>query len=477
MLHPETISATSNSRPSSALSNNNRSATASPTVNQPSLSGQQKRKQTSGSVTPNPGSFSAPFPLSTPKNVAMKKKNNTDKKDDNKDNIPTTNKKRKKKKQSRADRTLPAKISPITVNSIPYKRLCVFERRLDALIMRKRFEVQDHLKRPHRSKRTLRLFVSSKATAPTEMERGSWALRVEGKLLDDTANKDRRRKFSSFFSTIFVELSKEEYGDQHMIEWHRPADLADIDGIEVRRYGTANTIAKIILKRDNQPAIFKLDTPLAKLLGIHSGTRSFIITALWQYIQKAKLQDKLDNTKIVNDKYLQQIFGRPEMEFTSIGALIKPFLLPMEPLQLEYEIRPGDGEGKDLVVDVEVSTEDFLQRQEAFNFLLNSVDAQQITQYDHQISNKIEQLQKAMVKRNFMKGFSVDPVGFTQKWIASQYRDYKTANNLRGDPEEERSASFYYKPWAEEATWKYLSERSTSKRTELEEEVHALKQS
>ncbi|KNC81693.1 hypothetical protein, variant 2 [Sphaeroforma arctica JP610] len=336
------------------------------------------------------------------------------------------------------------------------------------MIMRKRFELQDHLRRPHRATKTLRIFVSAKA------EEDAWTLRVEGKVLDDIAIKERRRKFSSFFSKIVIELNKDEYKDKHLVEWHRPADLADLDGIEVKRKGTINTTAKLILERDNQPPVYKLDARLAKLLGIERGTSSFIITALWQYIQKNKLQDK---TRIINDIYLQQIFGRIEMDFTSLAAELRPFLLPLDVIALEYEIRPGDGEGKDLVVDIEVQGGDNIQRTEAHNFLLNTVDGElnQINQFDHQIKTKIAKLQEAMKKRNFMKRFAADPVAFSQSWVESQYRDYKTAHNLRGNAEEERSAVFYHKPWAEEATWKYLTEKSVGKREQLEEQVQMLK--
>ncbi|KNC81694.1 hypothetical protein, variant 1 [Sphaeroforma arctica JP610] len=340
-------------------------------------------------------------------------------------NVSPNRKPKKKRKIIRVERQLPSKVEAVDVNSIPYKRLCVLERRLDAMIMRKRFELQDHLRRPHRATKTLRIFVSAKA------EEDAWTLRVEGKVLDDIAIKERRRKFSSFFSKIVIELNKDEYKDKHLVEWHRPADLADLDGIEVKRKGTINTT-------------------------------------------KNKLQDK---TRIINDIYLQQIFGRIEMDFTSLAAELRPFLLPLDVIALEYEIRPGDGEGKDLVVDIEVQGGDNIQRTEAHNFLLNTVDGElnQINQFDHQIKTKIAKLQEAMKKRNFMKRFAADPVAFSQSWVESQYRDYKTAHNLRGNAEEERSAVFYHKPWAEEATWKYLTEKSVGKREQLEEQVQMLK--
>lgn len=57
-----------------------------------------------------------------------------------------------------------------------------------------------------------------------------------------------------------------------------------------------------------QPPQFKLDPRLARLLGIHTQTRSCIIQALWQYIKTNKLQDSHDKEYINCDKYFQQVW-------------------------------------------------------------------------------------------------------------------------------------------------------------------------
>lgn len=56
-----------------------------------------------------------------------------------------------------------------------------------------------------------------------------------------------------------------------------------------------------------QPPQFKLDLRLARLLGIHTQTRSCIIQALWQYVKTNKLQDSHDKEYINCDKYFQQV--------------------------------------------------------------------------------------------------------------------------------------------------------------------------
>ena len=43
---------------------------------------------------------------------------------------------------------------------------------------------------------------------------------------------------------------------------------------------------------NHEPSQFKLEPRLARLLGVHTATRSTIIHSLWQYIKKNKLQVK-----------------------------------------------------------------------------------------------------------------------------------------------------------------------------------------
>ena len=43
---------------------------------------------------------------------------------------------------------------------------------------------------------------------------------------------------------------------------------------------------------NHEPSQFKLEVRLARLLGVHTATRSTIIHSLWQYIKKNKLQVK-----------------------------------------------------------------------------------------------------------------------------------------------------------------------------------------
>ncbi|KAF7998573.1 hypothetical protein HCN44_010981 [Aphidius gifuensis] len=88
------------------------------------------------------------------------------------------------------------------------------------------------------TKRKLRIFISNtfySAKETGEGEEGSVAsseLRGEGRLLDDTKNDQNKvkRKFSSFFKSLVIELDKDLYGpDNHLVKWHRTLTTQETD--------------------------------------------------------------------------------------------------------------------------------------------------------------------------------------------------------------------------------------------------------
>nr|XP_060617065.1 SWI/SNF-related matrix-associated actin-dependent regulator of chromatin subfamily D member 3-like [Anolis sagrei ordinatus] len=135
--------------------------------------------------------------------------------------------------------------------------LLAFERKLDQTIMRKRVDIQEALKRPMKQKRKLRLYISNTfnpAKSDADDSDGSiasWELRVEGKLLDDLSKQ--KRKFSSFFKSLVIELDKDLYGpDNHLVEWHRTPTTQETDGFQVKRPGDVSVRCTLLLMLDYQ---------------------------------------------------------------------------------------------------------------------------------------------------------------------------------------------------------------------------------
>ncbi|XP_008478264.1 brahma-associated protein of 60 kDa [Diaphorina citri] len=383
-----------------------------------------------------------------------------------------------KKKKKLADKILPQKVRDLVPESQAYMDLLAFERKLDSTIMRKRLDIQEALKRPMKQKRKLRIFISNTfypAKESGEGEEGSvasWELRVEGRLLEDSKNDPNKvkRKFSSFFKSLVIELDKDLYGpDNHLVEWHRTPTTQETDGFQVKRPGDKNVRCTILLLLDYQPLQFKLDPRLARLLGVHTQTRPVIISALWQYIKTHKLQDAHEREFINCDKFFEQIFSCPRMKFAEIPQRLNPLLHPPDPIVINHIISVEGLEQKQTACyDIDVEVDDTLKTQ-MNNFLLSTASQQEIQSLDNKIHETVETINSLKTNREFFLSFAKDPQQFINKWIISQTRDLKTMTDVVGNPEEERRSDFYYQPWAEEAVCRYFYSKVQQKRAELEQ--------
>ncbi|KAE8575246.1 hypothetical protein XENTR_v10003780 [Xenopus tropicalis] len=333
------------------------------------------------------------------------------------------------KRRKMADKILPQRIRELVPESQAYMDLLAFERKLDQTIARKRMEIQEAIKKPLTQKRKLRIYISNTYTPAKpdgeESERvSSWELRVEGKLLEDPSKQ--KRKFSSFFKSLVIELDKDLYGpDNHLVEWHRMATTQETDGFQVKRPGDVNVKCTLLLMLDHQPPQYKLDPRLARLLGVHTQTRANIMQALWLYIKTNKLQDSHEKEHINCNRYFRQIFNCMRMKFSDIPMKLAGLLQHPDPIIINHTISvdPND-QKKTACYDIEVEVDDPLKGQMS-NFLASTTNQQEIANLDSKIHETIESINTLKTQRDFMLSFSNDPQEFIQDWLKSQSRDLK----------------------------------------------------
>ncbi|CAK8683494.1 unnamed protein product [Clavelina lepadiformis] len=386
------------------------------------------------------------------------------------------------KKKKLSDKILPQSVRDLVPESQAYMDLLSFERKLDSTIMRKRLDIQEALKRPVKVKRKLRVFISnqycpakSDADPKDDSAKASWELRVEGRLLDDPAHGSRegqkqKRKFSSFFKSLVIELDKDLYGpDNHLVEWHRTSNTQETDGFQVKRHGDKNVRCTMLFMLNYLPPQFKLDGRLARLLGIHTQSRPVIIQALWQYIKTHKLQDDHEREFINCDPYLEQILGRPRIRFAEIPTLLQPLLQPPDPIVIQHVISV-DSAKKQACYDIEVELDDTLKAQMS-SFLLSSSSQQDIADLERRIHDTVATIKQHRIQKEFYLGFSESPQEFISDWISSQTRDLKTMTDITGNKEEERLADYYYSPWSQEAVSRYFYSKVQQRRLELEQAI------
>ena len=385
------------------------------------------------------------------------------------------------KKKKLADRVLPIDLTEFVPESEAYMELVSFEKKLDSTIMRKRLEIQEALKRPMKLKKKLRVMITTQMNVPPEAKDLEdkpvlqWEMRVEGKLLDDP--QKQRRKFSTFFKSLIIELDREIYGpDNHLVEWHRSANTEETDGYQVKRPCEDSVKCKctILLVLDHDPPQYKLDPRLARLLGVHTKSRPVIIEYFWEYVKTHKLQDHEEREYINCDKYLEQIFECKRMKLCEFPIRLNPLLMAPDPIKITHIIDVSVQEPKKTnMFEIDVEIDDTLKDQMK-TFLLSTQSQQDIQTHDVKIQENIQLIKTLKTNREFFLRYSEDPKQFITEFLASQSKDLKTMTNQMGNPEKERRADFYQdQSWLNEAVGRYIYSQVEGRRIELEQTLRS----
>ncbi|KAK7710150.1 SWI/SNF and RSC complex subunit Ssr3 [Botryosphaeria dothidea] len=306
------------------------------------------------------------------------------------------------KRQSRkpTDKNIPDGIEELVVGDgvQRYRQLRDAERKLDAVMMRKRLDITESSARNFTRYRTMRVWISNTAENqpwqntsmdPDAFDFGSesqatYRVKIEGRLLDDDKDEEadkeqaeekknedameqdegdaakktksgksagnQRTKLSHFFKQITINFDRSQSlqpDGYTSIEWKKPENsanandsAANFDTLEFERKSDENINVTVNLFRDENPERFKLSPPLAELLGTEEDDRGGILMGIWIYVKANNLQEDEDSRKIRCDAQLKALFdNRDFVPFPDIPRLILPHLSPLPPYQLPYTIR------------------------------------------------------------------------------------------------------------------------------------------
>ena len=123
-----------------------------------------------------------------------------------------------------------------------------------------------------------------------------------GKLIDDggggkEAPGQKKRKFSSFFKNLVIELDKDLYGpENHLVEWHRTPTTQETDGFQVKRVMNKS-------KAETKCSIFFMLGMIYRLSCLPSPMtfREIYGTISWTFTnQKSIGEPDIDECKITN---------------------------------------------------------------------------------------------------------------------------------------------------------------------------------
>lgn len=276
---------------------------------------------------------------------------------------------------------------------------------------------------------------------------------------------------SDVFNRIVVELDKETYGKDNVIEWKRNERDNASDGFEISRPGNKEFIAKIFLFVDHKPTRYRLSNELSQLIGTRYETKSGVFSSIWQYVKKHRLQCVDNRAAVRLDPGLKTLLGTNKtttngasLEFVkaqSLFALLKNHMGPLDPLKIEYEVRlAGDVVDNQDCYDIHVNVSDMSMIESARKagvFGLPLSHSSEFEALNERHLQALERIAHHKKRRDFFEGFCGNPVQFINHLILSQTRDLKVLGGSTGrNPEEERHAMFYQQQWVHEAVPRYL---------------------
>lgn len=253
------------------------------------------------------------------------------------------------------ERNLPDGLEDIVIgNGVEeFKRLRIMERKLDAIMIRKRLELQDQRQKISPRMRKLRIWITNSVeNQPWQGKdldenafdfnsgvESTYKVTIVGKILDEDEEKEIKSgeelvesveepqstepkikpsnpKLSDLFKSITIELDRSralQPDGANVIEWkkhqagQRGGITPEFDSLQFERKGDENINCTINLLRDEQPERYTMSKPLQNLVCEQEATREMIINAFWLYIRKMGLQRDEDKRAIRLDETLKAV--------------------------------------------------------------------------------------------------------------------------------------------------------------------------
>ena len=277
----------------------------------------------------------------------------------------------KRRSEKPTDKTMPEGIEDLIVGDgvQQYKRMRELERKLDAVMMRKRLDQQESLHTATKKYSTLRIWVSNtvenqpwqgrdldeNAFDFTSGVEATYRVKIEGRVVEDedadeTSEKGsddededmthgdsmqhdgppaseaskqpairQRTKLSHFLKAITVDFDRNKNlqpDGTTQVEWKKPQvplnaavlpPQADFDCLEFERKSDENINCTINLYRDEVPERFTLSKELADILDTNEDDRASVIMGIWEYVKVMGLQQDEEKRSIQCDDRLRAV--------------------------------------------------------------------------------------------------------------------------------------------------------------------------
>ena len=279
----------------------------------------------------------------------------------------------KRRSEKPTDKNMPEGVEDLIVGDgvQQYKRLREVERKLDAVMMRKKLDQLESLHNAVKKYTTIRIWISN--TVENQPWQGAqmdenafdfnmgtdatYKVKIEGRVIPDDEDEDAsekdsddeedgtdgnpkaqppnpstprtlpKTKLSHFFKSITIDFDRNKNlqpDGTTQIEWKRPPlpnpngpgpmvypAGADFDCLEFERKGDENINCTINFYRDDNPERMQLSPALAAVLDTEEDDRPSVIMGLWEYIKAMGLSQDDDKRTFQCDDKLRAVSTPP----------------------------------------------------------------------------------------------------------------------------------------------------------------------
>ncbi|KAL9656714.1 hypothetical protein ABK040_002981 [Willaertia magna] len=377
---------------------------------------------------------------------------------------------------------LPEKLKDTIPESEIYSQLLDFEHRLDTLLSEKKQRIRQLLIKTETSEETLRIFISHQKRVINKNEE-EWKIAIQGGIVRNQDNQQIAEiyRFTSFIKNIVIELDRDTFQGEDILEWSSPPIHSPKDGFTFVRKVNVSKLKenlknefplKVVIHLKQDPPLYNLTNNLRKILNSRENPLpennqllplNRILTLFWDYVVRNQLNDSEDKTLIKLDNNLKELINNNEIDkigYLEILKYIKPHLLiPLEQtiIQMVHNISL-DQNVMSHITKTEVTVETPRSTQQtSLEKLLSEEPSVEIEQLNVRIQQVIQQIKQHADKLKFMNKFSKEPINTIHQLIESQTRDLLILHKKQGIEEARKSSFYKSSEWLNQALQKYIN--------------------
>ncbi|KAI5172786.1 SWI/SNF-related matrix-associated actin-dependent regulator of chromatin subfamily D [Nematocida sp. LUAm3] len=227
-------------------------------------------------------------------------------------------------------------------------------------------------------------------------------------------------------------------------EWTNAGDQTTISEFEAKTTFEAEK-GKLYISLLSYTGRYKIYQELADAIGISSGTRPFILLAIWKYITSQKMKDQKNTKVILCNDIFKKLFNTKEILFSEIITRLDEFISPLEMISMDFSIPhlPGSKSNTsyDITVELDNNTKEYAYSDSSNLSILNK-----------KINDILLRIDKQNEKIISLNQFISNPKTFISQWISESSKSL----HLVADDLYDANEGFFMQKEVQESVYQLL---------------------